>query len=102
MAYLHCHNCGWSQDDFWDPNGYHPFRQDIVDHLTKSLFSDMVDITDETGRRGRVDGRAYVANELEKMAHRIRNMSVRSEAEWRQVKSIWVCPNCQQRKWDID
>jgi len=18
MAYLHCHNCGWSQDDFWN------------------------------------------------------------------------------------
>jgi len=18
MAYLHCHKCGWSQDDFWD------------------------------------------------------------------------------------
>ena len=45
--YLHCHNCGWSQDDFWEwkidwknifkwqrrPFGYNPlslFLQDIV------------------------------------------------------------------------
>ena len=26
MAYLHCHNCGWSQDDFWEHNGYNPFN----------------------------------------------------------------------------
>lgn len=29
MAYLHCHtkNCGWEQDDFWDKEGYNPFKE---------------------------------------------------------------------------
>lgn len=26
MAFLHCHNCDWSQDDFWEPNGYNPLE----------------------------------------------------------------------------
>ena len=44
MAFLHCHNCGWSQDDFWsrDITSYHPFRDDIVAHLRLSLFQDKV------------------------------------------------------------
>src|ERR1700739_690240 len=25
MAYVHCHSCPWSQDDFWD-RGYNPLR----------------------------------------------------------------------------
>ena len=49
MAYLHCHNCGWSQDDFWDwkikwrelfhwksrPFGYNPLSlilEDIAEY----------------------------------------------------------------------
>ena len=39
MAYLHCHKCHWSQDDFWRADGYTPFRQDIVDHLKEKLLS---------------------------------------------------------------
>lgn len=26
MAYVHCHNCDWSQDDFWSFKGYNPIR----------------------------------------------------------------------------
>ena len=25
MAYVHCHNCGWEQDDFWDSK-YNPVK----------------------------------------------------------------------------
>jgi hypothetical protein len=38
MAYLHCHKCGWSQDDFWFPEGYNPFRKDLVDNMKRCLF----------------------------------------------------------------
>lgn len=51
MAYLHCHNCGWSQDDFWDwkwtfkfwkfrPFGYNPISLIIEDfkYYTKPQF----------------------------------------------------------------
>lgn len=26
MAYVHCHNCNWQQDDFWSFRGYNPLR----------------------------------------------------------------------------
>jgi hypothetical protein len=26
MAFLHCHNCNWEQDDFWSWKGYNPVR----------------------------------------------------------------------------
>jgi hypothetical protein len=26
MAYIHCHNCNWQQDDFWSVGGYNPIR----------------------------------------------------------------------------
>ncbi len=26
MAYVHCHGCGWQQDDFWSWKGYNPLR----------------------------------------------------------------------------
>lgn len=25
MAYAHCHNCGWEQDDFWSKD-YNPLK----------------------------------------------------------------------------
>lgn len=26
MAFVHCHECDWEQDDFWSLSGYNPFR----------------------------------------------------------------------------
>ena len=48
MAYLHCHNCGWEQDDFWNwkikwdkllkwhsrPFGYNPLSLILEDFVT--------------------------------------------------------------------
>lgn len=40
MAYLHCHGCGWQQDDFWSEDGYNPFRNDHIEWLKELLFRD--------------------------------------------------------------
>ena len=44
MAFLHCHtkNCGWSQDDFWNKDGYTPFRKDLIETWQKDIFKDKV------------------------------------------------------------
>lgn len=115
MAFLHCHNCGWSQDDFWsrNPTAYHPFRPDIVEHLRLSLFQDKFYSDkvwfEEAGIEFEEDdegaycpGQVYVAWRLQQMSHSILGMEWRTETEWIAVKDRAVCPSCGKRAWDID
>lgn len=115
MAFLHCHNCGWVQDDFWsrDVTAYHPFRVDIVEHLRASLFQDKVyfdkSFFEGTGIEFEEDaegaycvGKTYVAWRLTQMAFDIANMKYKTEEEWIAVKDRAVCPSCGKRAWDID
>jgi hypothetical protein len=115
MSYLHCHNCNWSQDDFWEPSpGYNPFRKDLINDLEKSLFEDKIEFDKGFIERypnapywtkdGKfyISGTEYVAMTLERKAKQIRNMSIRTWNEWKQVKDTWKCPKCGQRKSDID
>ena len=39
MARLHCHKCGWFQDDFWDKD-YNPLSDFIKDGLVDALLSE--------------------------------------------------------------
>jgi hypothetical protein len=101
MAYLHCHGCDWSQDDFWSPDGYNPFRQDIIDYLKKCLFEDTI-ISDGGHGDTNLSGREFVARELERKAAAIRHMHVMTDAEWQKVRATWHCPKCGSTAWDID
>ena len=94
MAFIYCRTCGWEQDDFWDPNAYHPFRQDIIDHLKESLFQDKVyldkwlfddmELECEEDEEGYfVSGKDFVAKELERKAKSIRNMVFPQEKDWK-------------------
>lgn len=113
MAYLHCHNCDWGQDDFWSPEGYNPLWDSGVKDLRESLFKDKVyfdsGFFEETGVPCKRDekglyctGQEYVAWELERKARNIRNMVVKTNEDWKDVKDGWVCPGCGSDKWDID
>jgi hypothetical protein len=121
MAYLHCHgklengeDCGWSQDDFWTEGGYNPvsFLQKDRD-LEKNLFRDKMyfdewmlkDMGIEYGKDEKgfyCSGRQYVTWELRRKANNIEKMFITTEAQWKQVRDVAVCPNCGQRNWDID
>src|SRR3990172_8389188 len=97
MAYLHCHNCGWSQDDFWAKDGYNPFRQDIVNNLIEMLFEEEINVDRDyladsgvkfrdvetasgvTG--GYISGQEMVALVLERKARSIRNMLVKTNED---------------------
>jgi len=113
MAFIYCEDCGWGQDDFWDKNGYNPFRQDIVDDLKENLFRDKIHMDsqfieehkipfkrDEKGPY--VRGTDLVATELERTARSVRNMCIRTSEEWDQVRDSFVCPKCGSKKWGID
>ena len=108
MSFIYCPDCNWSQDDFWNPDGYTPFRKDIVDHLRDSLFEDRVhfdisffrdypglkpDGTDEKGPWLR--GTTYVAFELRLKARQIENMLFRTHDEFNdRGNGKWKCPKC--------
>ena len=113
MSFLHCHNCDWSQDDFWDKDGYNPLEAKRVEDLKDSLFKDKIRFDSsffkETGVPFSIDdegpyctGQDYVAWELERRARSIRNMKVLTNDDWLNVRSNWKCPECGSDNWDID
>jgi hypothetical protein len=111
MAYLHCHSCDWTQDDFWTKT-YNP--------LTK-IWSDIKWLAKprmiEFDQWALIDYRRYfpliIINqsifswnwffvELAKEFHVLRNMKWFTWESWKKDKDIAVCPNCGKRDFDID
>jgi hypothetical protein len=118
MAYLHCHNCGWGQDDFWEKDGYNPFSSSLIKYLEETLFQEHIVIDrnyvqdmaeagyavpfEMTDRGCKVKATDFVATELRRKANSIQNMHVKTWEEWQEVKPIAKCPRCDKRDWDID
>ena len=114
MAFLHCHNCHWSQDDFWT-DIYHPCREDgNIHYHIRRLMEDANggSLTDwhlvEMGRKFRCrDGRPFVeyreflAHALEEVAACVR------ETRWFTFEQFKAdsdkrCPMCGRKDLDID
>ena len=93
MAYLHCHNCDFSQDDFYSVDGYNP--PDYLKTWNKYLCEEKLDITQ----------REVIAREYEKYARGIRSMKW---VTWESFKEAWIdgkwplCPKCGKNDLDID
>lgn len=103
MAFLSCRKCGWSQDDFWHPDNYHPFRRDIVEWLVECLFKPVVTTADDTTHRPvNLSGKEYVARSLERMARQIRDMHWPTEEAWKADPNRWECPNCKANGLSVD
>jgi len=110
MAYLHCHNCNWSQDDFYD-DGYNPAKYllDWNEYLygkrknrLDELFTDDSQFIKENGN---ITTREVLAREYEKFANRIRNMKWITHEDFKaDFKSgIAKCPKCgRSDEFDID
>jgi len=105
MAYVHCHLCGWSQDDFYSPDGYNPIK--VLKDWNDALFGPKLDkqFTDDSTfvrENGSITTREVIAREYEKMASRIRNMKWVTWEEYKQDPNK-VCPKCQSANHlDID
>jgi len=92
MAFLHCHKCGWEQDDFWSEN-YNPIKS-LQDWMKDLLTKDLEEVfgTDEfTGYT--VTWRELLAKECEKAAKAIRNMKWRTEKDYKESEDQ-TCPKC--------
>ena len=117
MAFVHCHSCPWSQDDFWEVDGYNPFRKDILEDWVKKMKEGIADrksigmdqwwaqeakIPYQPGKKGvDIDFRDYLAWELRRKANNIEKMKW---ITWKDFKNDPnpVCPNCGSDNLDID
>lgn len=108
MAYLHCENCGWSQDDFYEMNGYNPakYLSSWNDYLCgknadkiDQIFSDDAQWLREEGP---ITNREVIARQYEKFAKRIREMKWVTWEQWERNRDTAVCPKCGKRNFDID
>uniref|UniRef100_A0A6M3K0Q7 Uncharacterized protein n=2 Tax=viral metagenome TaxID=1070528 RepID=A0A6M3K0Q7_9ZZZZ len=108
MAFLHCHNCDFSQDDFYSVDGYNP--PDYLQSWNKGLCGDRIDerFTDDAEflrEYGPITLREVIAREYEKYARGIRSMKW---VTWESFKEAWIdgkwppCPKCGKNDLDID
>ena len=106
--YLHCHSCGWSQDDFYSEDGYNPARYlaswndclcgDEADKIDKQFSDD----SEFLHNNGPISTREVIAREYERFAKRIREMKFVTYEQWIAEKDEAVCPKCGAQDFDID
>ena len=103
MSYLHCHKCGWSQDDFWDKS-YNAIRfllnweEELLNEKFHQLFPGELDTKGMTYQE-------VIARDLERHAKTIRNMKwqTREDFDIDYKKRAAMCPDCgSSEDFDID
>lgn len=112
MAYLHCHNCNWSQDDFWDEN-YNPitflentFKKDL---LNENLH-DVIEFDRHTGNdfigwkpyNTKITRRQMILDALKNTSREIEMMVWRTMEEFKKENPDKRCPQCNDQTLDID
>ena len=105
MAYLHCHSCGWEQDDFYSPEGYNPASslKSWMDGLcSEKIDKPFTNCSEFIHENGNISMREVIAREFEKYAARIRNMKWITWEQWQKEREVAVCPNCGAQNLDID
>ena len=107
MAYLHCHNCDWEQDDFWH-DGYNPVS--CIQEALEWLFQEPNVIKMDNnwckengyGDVGSIKATELAAHDFERQARKIRGMVYRTEKEFYEKNPERKCPKCGQQQLDID
>ena len=104
MAYVHCHDCDWAQDDFYSIDGYNPaeylksWNGLLCGEKIDNQFSDDADFLCENGP---ITLREVLAREYERFARRIRSMRWITFEQWKSDLNK-VCPNCGSTNLDTD
>lgn len=101
MSYLHCHKCGWEQDDFWEENGWSPLYPSHIEELRTYLLKNVILLD---GGRTIMDSKDYVIQHLERIIAKIKGMRWKTLKEWQDTpKEKRMCPRCGSTDdWDID
>ena len=105
--YLHCHNCNWSQDDFYGKS-YNPAK--YLMNWNDSLFRDKIDepFTDDgqfIKDNGNITTREVIARNYDNYAKRIREMKWITYEAYKKDKEAGKaeCPKCGSKEhFDID
>ena len=120
MSFVHCHDCFWQQDDFWD-DSYSPFRKDIIEDfvrhmndgihgkryigfdigIIKELGLPYSTIVDSQMNKHYVEFRDYLAWELKRKAKNIRSMHWITYEDYKN-DPLKRCPKCDSVNLDID
>jgi len=104
MAFIHCHNCDWQQDDFYSPDGYNPAK--YLSSWNNTLFNPKIDELFSNDSQfirenGKLTKREVLAREYEKFANRIRKMKWITWDDYKKDPDK-VCPKCKSNNLDID
>lgn len=99
MAFLHCHNCEFSQDDFWEWDGYNPissFEDDKESLLNKDLDEVVKMDSYWLKERGltQITRRELILYHLDQIKHSIKNMKYRTYDEYLENNPERKCPVC--------
>jgi hypothetical protein len=101
MAYAHCHECDWTQDDFWD-EGYNPIKslQDWIPDLLdfEKLDQPFTDDPNFIRENGNLTRRQVIALELRKASKNILAMKLLT---YKGAEGS-ACPNCGNGRVCID
>lgn len=105
--YLHCHKCGWSQDDFWNKS-YNAIKVllDWEEELLSEKFHQIFPgDSNWIEKNGSITYQEVIARELEKHAKRIRNMKWQTYEDFQKDfhNKKAKCPKCGSiEHFDID
>lgn len=107
MAYLHCHACGWSQDDFWDEK-HNPLRA-LVNMWEKTLLDESLDMVkdydawDDSGNHyiEHKTNRQVLCAAIQGAVKNIDGMVYKTQDEFLDTGDD-RCPVCGQQDLDID
>ena len=117
MAYLHCHSCDWSQDDFWEwkwslkfwksrPFGYNPLSvlfDDIRYYIKPRHIEFDRCCAEEMGfKSSRIFSWVFLLYEIKRGIRRFRHMRWWTYRAWMKECDVAVCPCCGAKDFDID
>lgn len=121
MAYLHCHSCDWSQDDFWSwnwsgvkkfwkwsyrPFGYNPFSlllEDIAFYAKPKIVKMDSWWAEENGfKTANIHSWRMLVRSVKLRFKGIANMKWWTWESWKKSKDNATCPGCGAQNFDID
>lgn len=125
MSYLHCHNCGWSQDDFWDfkikwsklfcwrsrPFGYNPLSlilEDFAEYWKPRYVGFDFYAAKEMGvklkKGNKIHSWTLLRYNLKRHIKRLFTQKWWTEKSFKKdyYNRVALCPECSANDFDID
>lgn len=107
MSQIHCHNCDWSQDDFWAWKwslkfwkfrafGYNPISL-IIDDIRTFGYPCYIYLD-----AGKKHSWGVLLKEIKRHTKRLFTQKWWTCKSWNKDDNKWICPKCKKKSLDID